>query len=278
MTALAHLWDLPWENLSLSSRGIHVWCASLDQSASAFQQLSKTLSADERMRAERFYYERDRKRFIVRRGLLRTILDCYLGIEPDRLHFRYGAHGKPKLAETLKGDNLRFNLSHSHGLALYAIARDQEIGVDIECVRPIPEAKQIAENYFSTREYDDFRALSEQERLVAFFNCWTRKEAYLKALGFGLTRSLDEFDVSLAPGESARLLSIKGDPEKASRWFLQDLMPASNYVAALAVKGQDAQFTFWQLGSCLPGTKTSILEPNRVRDTAKKRNYRRKHE
>ncbi len=264
MIAPGHLWDFPRGSLTLSSCGIHVWCASPDQPPLAFQQLSKTLSADERMRAERFYYERDRKRFIFRRGLLRTILACYLGIEPNRVQFCYGTHGKPALVETSEGIHLRFNLSHSHGLSLYAITRDQEIGIDLEYIRPIPEAKQIAEHYFSARENAVFRALPEHEKPLAFLKCWTRKEAYLKALGVGLTGSLEEFDVSLAPGEPARLLSVRGDPEEASRWFIHGLMPASGYVASIAVKGHGAHLTYWQLGYSLPRTQVSILQPTRV--------------
>ena len=141
---------------------------------------------------------------------------------------------------------LRFNLSHSQGLALYAVTRGREIGVDLECIRPISDAEQIAERFFSAHENAVFRTIPAHEKPKAFFNCWTRKEAYLKALGDGLARPLDEFDVSLAPGEPAKLLRIEGAPQEASRWSLNRLEPGSGYVAALAVEGYGYQLKCWQ--------------------------------
>jgi len=138
---LRRSWRPPPEDLALSSNDVHVWRASLDQLALRFQRLAQTLSADEQLRAERFYFEQDRRRFVVSRGLLRTILGCYLGIEPSRLQFCYGSRDKPALVETSGGGTLRFNLSHSQGLALYAVTRNREIGVDLERIRPISEAE-----------------------------------------------------------------------------------------------------------------------------------------
>jgi 4'-phosphopantetheinyl transferase len=232
--------------LALLSDDVHVWCAFLDQPAARAQQLAQTLSADERMRAERFYFERDRKRFIVGRGLLRTILGCYLGIAPNRLQFCYGPRGKPDLAEICGGRKLCFNLSHSQGLALYGITRDRKIGIDLEHIRPISKTEQIAERFFSVRENAVFRALPPSKKQVAFLNCWTRKEAYLKAIGEGLVRSLEQIEVSLAPGEPARLLSIEGDLQSAERWILQELTPALGYVAALVVEGYGWRLKCWQ--------------------------------
>ncbi len=246
MTALDRLWGPPPADLALSSDDIHVWRASLDQPASRFQRLAQTLSEDERLRAGQFYFEQDRKRFIASRGLLKTILGCYLDIEPSRLQFCYGSRGKPALAETPVGGTLRFNLSHSQGLALFAVTRDREIGVDLERVRAISEAEQIAERFFSARENAVFRAVPMSKKQEAFFNCWTRKEAYVKASGDGLALPLDQFDVSLAPGEPAALLNAKGDPQEASRWSLQELVPASGYVAALAVEGHGWRLACWQ--------------------------------
>jgi 4'-phosphopantetheinyl transferase len=221
----------------LTSDEIHIWCASLEQPVSRFQRL---LSTDEIIRSERFHFEEDRRRFIVRHGILRTLLGCYLGVEPSRLQFCCGKNEKPKLTDEFSRGNLRFNLSHSGGLALYAFTCGREIGVDIERVRDIPEMEQIAERFFSIREHAVFRALPESEKKEAFFNCWTRKEAFIKATGDGLSWPLDRFDVSLVPGEPARLLKIEGDSRAASRWSIQDLKPASGFAAALAVK--DAAF------------------------------------
>lgn len=234
------------EPLTVGSDEVHVWCVTLDQTASRVQSLQHTLSPDERRRAERFYFEQDRTRFIICRGLLRTILGGYLGIEPSRLRFCYGPRGKPALAEISGGDTLRFNVSHSHGLALYAVTGGREIGIDLEHIRPIPEALQIAERFFSAHENAVLRTLPTSQKLEAFFNGWTRKEAYIKARGEGLTLPLDQFDVSLAPGEPAALLSTKGDLQEASRWSIQELTPASGYVAALAVEGHSWRLKCWQ--------------------------------
>ncbi len=246
MTDLDGTWSPRPAALALSSNDIHVWRASLDQQPSRFNLLAQTLSADEKIRAERFYFEQDRKRFIVGRGLLRNILGRYLGIEPGQLRFCYGPGGKPALAETHSDSTLRFNLSHSQGLALYAISRVREIGIDLEHIRPICEAEQIAERFFSDREKAVFRALPSSQKQAAFFNCWTRKEAYLKAIGDGLALPLEQLDVSLSPGEPARLLNIKGDRCAATHWSLQELSPAPGYVAALAVEGHGWRLTRWQ--------------------------------
>jgi 4'-phosphopantetheinyl transferase len=240
-------WEEPPVDLALLSDDIHVWRASLDQPAACAQRLAQTLSAEERWRAERFHFERDRLRFIVSRGVLRMILGRYLGIEPGRLQFDYSLHGKPSLAKMPNrgGGKIYFNLSHSHGLALYAIAQEQEIGIDLEYIRPIVEADQIVQQFFSNRERAMFCALPMNQKQGAFFNCWTRKEAYLKASGRGLDWPLDKVEVSLAPGEPARLLSIAGDHQEASSWFIQALTPVPGYVAALAVKGHGWQFNYW---------------------------------
>jgi 4'-phosphopantetheinyl transferase len=232
--------------LRLSEADVHVWRASLAQPAWRVRQLAHTLSSDERARAERFHFERDRHHFIVGRGLLRVILSRYLGSEPQHLAFCYGAHGKPALVPPSAEETLRFNLSHAHGLVLYGVARTREIGLDLERIRPIPEAEQIAERFFSAQEHAILRALPASQKAEAFFNGWTRKEAYIKALGDGLTKPLDQFDVSLVPGEPARLLRVEGDAQEVARWGLQSFVPAGGYVAALAVEGQGWHVTYWE--------------------------------
>lgn len=240
------LWSPPPQELALSSDDVHVWCASLEQPASRVEQLRQILSAEELSRADRFYFEQHKKRFIVGRGLLRTILGRYLGIEPSRVQFSYGAHGKPAL-EAIPGEStLQFNLSHSQDIALYGVTCDRLIGVDIEYIRPMSDAEQIVERFFAATENAVFRALPTTQKQEAFFNCWTRKEAYLKACGDGLARSLNHIEVSFIPGEPARLLSIEGSPSSATSWCLRDLAPASGYVAAIAVEGHDWQMNCWQ--------------------------------
>ena len=222
-------------NEELTSEEIHIWCTSLEQPVSLFQRL---LSVGERIRAERFHFEEHRKYFIIRRGILRTILGYYLGVEPSRLQFCYGKNEKPALAGTLGKGKINFNLSHSEGLALYALARYHEIGVDIEYIRDVPEMEQIVERYFSAGEKDVFRSLPDHKRKEAFFNWWTRKEAFIKATGDGLSWPLDRFDVSLVPDEPARLLKIDGESETASRWLIHELKPAPGFAAAFAAEGR----------------------------------------
>lgn len=240
------MWHLPPTNLILSSNDVHVWRATLDCSVECMQNLAQTLSADERTRAERFYFERDRKRFIVGRGVLRTILSRYSGIAAKQLQFCYGPRGKPDLAETSGVSKLQFNLSHSQELVLYAVTRDRLIGIDIEYMRPMESAGQIVKSFFSVRESAVWHSLPVHQQQTAFFNCWTRKEAFVKAVGDGLALPLDRFDVSLVPGEPARLLEVQGDRYASDRWSLQELTPAPGYAAAVAVEGHNWQMTCWE--------------------------------
>jgi 4'-phosphopantetheinyl transferase len=255
MTTLDGLWCSPSTFPTLSTDDVHVWRAELDQPTWRLQQLAQVLSTEEINRAERFYFEQHRQRFIAGRGLLRTILSYYLGIEPAQLQFYYGHRGKPSLAESnvspLLGKTegsrrtLHFNLSHSGDLGLYAFTLNREIGIDLEKIRSI-EMEQLSQRFFAPRENAVLLALSAQQRIQAFFNCWTRKEAYIKARGDGLALPLDQFEVTLAPGEPARLVSIEGDRSLAERWSLQELNPGAGYAAAIAVEGHDWHMSCWQ--------------------------------
>jgi 4'-phosphopantetheinyl transferase len=210
------------------------------------QNLKCTLPSDELSRADRFYFQKDREHFIVARGLLRAILSLYLDTAPDQVRFSYGPRGKPALAITASQDRLCFNLSHAGGLALYAVANGREVGIDLECVRPISEAEQIAKRFFSSRENAVLQTLASGMKQEAFFNCWTRKEAFIKATGDGLARPLDQFDVSLKPGGPAKLLNVDGNVREASRWSLRELTPAPGYVAAIAVEGYGWRLACWR--------------------------------
>ncbi len=242
-------WKVPPPKLTLTKRDVHLWRVSLGQSESILRQLQMLLAADERARADRFHFELDRHRFIVGRGALRTILSGYLGIAPHQVRIRSTPHGKPMLATFPDRDDLQFNLSHSRELAVCAIARHQ-IGVDLEYVRPVPDAEEIAERYFSERENAVFRALSAAEKREAFFNCWTRKEAFIKALGDGLTYPLDRFEVSLALGEPARLIRVEGDSQAVQRWSFRQITPEPDYTAALAVEANDWHLSCWSWKDC----------------------------
>ena len=239
-------WHPPPPTLPLGRDEVHVWRASLDPPASKAQTLQSTLATDELERAERYHFQRDRRRFIVARGVLRAILGRYTGMEPLQLRFCYGFRGKPMLAREHGTSSLRFNVSHSCDLALYAVTRDRKVGIDLERIQPDLTGEELAERFFSPREVAILRALPRDEQPQAFLSCWTRKEAYIKARGDGLALPLDRFDVSFGPGEPAALLGVKGDPQEAARWSLQELEPGPGYVAALAVEGHDWQLRCWQ--------------------------------
>ena len=246
MNTLASFWDAPPVELAGSNEEFHVWRASLDQPASRIQRLAQLLTLDERERAERFNFALHRRRFIVGRGILRMILSGYLDIAPERLRFCCGPFGKPFLADAAGRNSLRFNLSHSHNLALCAVTRLGEIGVDLEFMRPVIDMAQIAERNFSSTERAVLHRLPIEQKQQAFFNCWTRKEAYLKARGEGLSFPLDQFDVSLIPGEPTKLLNTRPDPREALKWTLYEVNPAPGFVAALAVEGNRGKLCCWQ--------------------------------
>jgi 4'-phosphopantetheinyl transferase len=220
----------------ISEGEVDVWFERLDPPEDRVAELAGALSHDERTRAVRFYFERDRRRYVVARGLLRVILARYTDLAPERIAFRYGPRGKPSLATASAG--LRFNLSHAADRALVGVTRGREIGVDLEYVRPMPELESLARRFFSEPERVALAALPRPRRLRAFFRCWTRKEAYIKAIGDGLACPLDGFAVSLAPGRYARLLAVEGDPEGPRRWTLCSLAPAAGFLGALAVEGR----------------------------------------
>ena len=216
----------------------HVWAVDLERETFDGHLLAEVLSADEWARADRFLFEKHRTHFVAARGCLRAILAKYMECKPGELAFFYGEHGKPTLASPWDKSQLRFNLSHSEGLALVAISRCCEIGVDVEHLdRKVGQLKDIARRFFAPGEYERLSALPREEQRRAFFCCWTRKEAYLKAVGTGLVHSLKNFEVSL--GRKAKLLRIKkGNTED---WTLQHLDPAKGYVGSVAIAGKDVE-------------------------------------
>jgi 4'-phosphopantetheinyl transferase len=247
-----HAWRVAPEELTLTSGDVHVWRARLQGPEMRRPRLALSLSPDEQRRAHRFHFERDRWRFIAGRWTLRTILGRYLECDPARIQFSYGAHGKPELAPTHGDSGLRFNCSHSEEIALYAVTRGRAVGIDVEAVRPISDADTIAEHFFSPGERATLRALPSRERQEAFLHCWTRKEAYLKAVGCGLADPPERVEVTLAPGDPARLQSADADLPQPGCWGLQALPPANGYVSALAVEGHGWRLACWQFVD--PGT------------------------
>ena len=239
-------WEIPQCSLSLTKQDIHIWGSDIDMHISRLERLYQALSIDEKMRAQRYHFEKDRNKFIIRRGILRYILGRYLNTNPSLIKFSYGNNRKPSLAHAFDHSRICFNLSHSKGFALYAFARDCEIGVDLQHIQDIPEMEQIVERFFSGKEIEVFRSLPKSQKRAAFFKGWTCKEAFIKTHGDGLFQPLDKFDVSLSPGKPARLLTINNDSREASRWMIQDLKPGPNYVAAFAVKSHIFETKCWQ--------------------------------
>lgn len=223
-------WCEPPEALSLETGEVHVWRLNLDQPERVLTEFRGTFDADELERAGRFHFEEHRRHFVAGRGGLRYVLSRYFGGKPEALRFSYGAFGKPALV----GAELRFNMSHSHGVALFAVAKDRELGVDVERVRADFATEEIARRFFSPVEVAVFDGLSKDEQVAAFFRCWTRKEAYIKAIGRGLSEPLDAFDVTLAPGDAAELLRASG--EDVARWAMFEIDAGEGYAGALLVE------------------------------------------
>lgn len=238
-------WPMAPPRLTLCDSDVHVWRVSLNQSEARIHSLLPLLAPDELSRAERFHFRKDRQNFITSRGMLRIILGRYLSVEPRLLRFCYSTYGKPSLSPDLNGEGLRFNLAHAHELALYAITRGREIGIDLEYVRDRP-MDEVAHHFFSTPEISMLRVVPEDLRTKAFYNCWTRKEAYIKARGEGLSFPLDRFVVSLIPGEEASLLDVSNSPKEILRWSLRELNLEEDYVAAIAVEGNDWDLKCWK--------------------------------
>lgn len=236
---------VPAPGLALGPEEVHLWSVPLDPPPEQVSRLERLLSEDEAQRAARFRFDRHRRQYAVGRGALRTLLGAYTGIPPQEVRFSYGPRGKPFLASPPDGLDLQFNLSNSHELALVGFVRGPEIGVDVEHLREMQDCEQIAERFFSESERRVLRTIPFPAKQEAFFNCWTRKEAYLKAVGEGLAAPLDSFDVTLALGEPPRMLTLKGDPERAAPWFFHHLRPAEGYLGAIAIEGGTWEVTTW---------------------------------
>jgi 4'-phosphopantetheinyl transferase len=211
----------------------------LEKNIEEIRALRKLLSDTERRRADRFAFDRDRNRFIVARARLREMLATRLSVRPESVELTYGVHGKPALARRFADSDLRFNVSHSDDVAVYAFSIGREIGIDIEVVRPIPDADDIAARFFSRRENEAYFALDPGDKPQGFFCCWTRKEAFIKAIGDGLYHPLDSFDVSLAPGEPAKILRVKDLPGSECGWNLNSFFPLPGLVAAVVTENRE---------------------------------------
>jgi len=239
-------WRAPPESPVLGCNEVHVWRAALDQAPPRIQSFRHVLADDERARADRFHFEKDRGHFIVARGVLRAILGSYLKLVPERVRFGYGSHGKPALAGDGGIDAIKFNVAHSDGVALYAVARGRDVGIDVERVRSDLAVVEIAERFFAPGEVAEIRSLPAEARRQAFFRCWTRKEAYVKARGEGLSLPLDQFDLSLAQPDPGVAPLPQREPFGAATWSFWELAPAAGYVGALAVEALGWRLACWQ--------------------------------
>jgi 4'-phosphopantetheinyl transferase len=237
--------------LRLGGDELQVWRASLEPEPHSVAYLERLLAEDERKRAEKFHFERDRRRFVVGRGILRTLLGGYLGEDPRALRFRYGERGKPGVP-----GGPFFNISHSGPLMLLAFSPSTPVGIDVELSQPHLADERVAEHFFSPAEVASLRSLPPERQAHAFLACWTRKEAFIKARGDGLSLALDSFDVSFGPERPCELLRTGWSTDEAKHWRLADLSdPAGTYIAAVAARGLD-----WQLATRRLHTRRPVHE------------------
>jgi len=229
----------------LRAQTVDIWRIDLNLEPGCLPALQALLSSEEADQARRFHFERDRRRYLVSHAALRCILGGYLDLSPQSISFRFSRHGKPSLREH---GGLYFNLAHSHELALVAVTGLGEVGVDIEHVRPLADMDSIARHSFSEHEYNQLQALPAGQRLQGFFRCWSRKEAFIKALGEGLSYPLQQFSVIFGSEASSRLAAISDRPAEAARWTLHGIdMDDREYAAAYAVRATGVQERRWQM-------------------------------
>ena len=225
---------------------IHVWRALGDADPKTVASLERILSDEERKRAGRFRFDKDRIRYTLSYGMLRRILGAYLKTPPETIRLAPTEHGKPVLDPAFHSLDLQFNLSHTKGVSLFAVASGLAVGIDVERTdRGARSDIEVAERYFTEEEARTLRSLPEHEQRLAFFRCWTRKEAFVKSLGRGLPFGLDRFEVSLAPGAPAALLKTLWDPNEADLWSVVEILPGPGFIGALAVRSRDIRIRFF---------------------------------
>jgi 4'-phosphopantetheinyl transferase len=239
----------------------HAWIVGLDADAQTLRRMYGLLAPAERVRAARFAFDRDRRTYVMSHGVLRRILGWCCQENPGKLRFRPGARGKPYLVDGPAG--LEFNLSHCDGFCVVGVAHGPAIGVDIERVRAIDDMEQLARQCFSPAERRELGAVPAAHRTKAFFNGWTRKEAFIKAVGDGLSYPLEHFDVTLAPGGAPRVLAIGGSARAAAVWSLSAFEPAPDVRAAVAVAAPGVTVHWHTVGNGSLKTHTEDVHGNR---------------
>jgi len=223
---------------------IHIWRESLESDETNIRALESLLSQNEIKRANRFLPGKLKYHYIAARGGLRRIISHYAGIRPENVKFRYNSQGKPELIQDDPKNTICFNLSHTDDLVLYAIALNRPVGIDVEKIDRDIDLSGIARRFFSKNEYNAITSLREDRQLEAFYRCWTRKESYIKGKGSGIPMLLDKVEVSLTPGEPAKLLSNSADPDDVKEWIIIDLEIDKPYIGALSYKGRDAEIRY----------------------------------
>ena len=239
-------WLTPPRRPTLATGEVHVWRATLKQNESMLLASLSLLSGDERERAGKFHFQKDRNHYVAARATLRDILSRYLHTPAAAVKFRYSRHGKPALEAPYASDGLSFNLAHSHEIALYVVAGARAVGIDVERVREVNDVEGIAGRFFSTEEVRALNDLPVSRRAAGFFDCWTRKEAYVKARGEGLSRSLSSFTVSFAEGEAATILPPDTGDGEGTEWSVVGLKLGTGYAGALVVEGCVSRLNCWQ--------------------------------
>ena len=242
-------WQSPPNTIHLPENTIHVWAASLRHDPTKIQQLRDFLTPDERARADRFYFEKDRVAYTAGRGQLRLLLSRYLEVEPTTIRFIYSKYGKPSLADPFAKSGLHFNVSHSQDMAIYGFSWHNELGIDVEYKyrEPTPDFTGICTHFFAPSEQAVLLSHTGEAIRHAFYRCWTRKEAYLKASGEGLSRALDSFHVTLTAHEPAKLLYVRDEPEEVERWTMMHINIGQEYTAAVCMEGKNLSMVCWKL-------------------------------
>lgn len=231
------------QQLFLKPHQVHVWSLNKSEHKNKLAAYWNILSKEEKESASKYRFTRDRDCSIIARGALRTLLGNYLKQSPERIKFQFGTHGKPSLNEL---SDIEFNVSHSTNAIVLAFVQHNSIGIDVEYIKRNIEVKKIAKHFFSKEEIMSLFSMDESYYKQAFYNCWTRKEAFIKALGSGLSFPLDQFVVSLDSTKEAALLDTKWDEKEKDNWVLKSFEPAQDYIGAVTVKGKVSDIQFWK--------------------------------
>ena len=240
-----NIWKFPPENLHMENRELHVWRGALGFEKEMVNHMEEVLSEEEKTKARRFYFQEGHMQYVATKFMLRCLLGEYLNIAPRLLEFSYNEYGKPCLAQKFNAPGINFNLSHSSGLSLVSVALGMETGVDIERINEDIDFMEISEKFFSGNEKRKLALLSGEARTAAFFKCWTRKEAYLKARGLGICSDISSFEVSLCPDEPAALLGPCDSAGDIAMWLLLDIDASEGYAGAVAVDGEPASIGYF---------------------------------